>query len=126
MIQFEPKNFDFWEWGAFFAFSNKRFEEQKQEGEKYISFDGGLLAKKSNYKEMFNALNQHDKSEKKRRASEMWLDAIIKYELNNHEVYYTWDIQDAWEVLEWYWATLDRVRDIFFRERDLKAMNDEI
>ena len=36
--------------GGFFAFSNKQFEENKQDGIKYVRLYGGLISPKNNVK----------------------------------------------------------------------------
>jgi len=123
---FEKRDFDFSKYGAFFCFWDKQFEEKSEKWVKYVNLWAGLIARKDNYKEVVEKFNKHCEDEKKRRTEEQWLESIIKYELNNHEVYYTGDLTDVMEILKEYWAEEEEVRKIFLKERDIKADNNEI
>lgn len=109
-------------YNGFYAFSNKQFDEAKKEGLKYISLDGGLLLGRSIDSELkgtewadkfYEELEAVTKESARLDLEEYGLQRIIKYELDNHEADYTWDIQSAFESLEAYNVTMDQVRRVF-------------
>lgn len=119
METFEEKQFDFSEWGAFFAFGNKQLEEWRWSTDikDLIDLWNWLIAKKSNYKEMLEAFDKHNKEQSELKVSTIWLEKIIKYELNNYECNYLWYIEDnVYEVLAEYWANKELVNSIFKRQ----------
>ncbi len=101
---------------VFWAFSNEQFLEGKakiglQEGEKLLDIGmGGYMPAryKDDYikgmKDIYLAFKEAMKDEKARKAH-------IKYELDNHEAYYTRDIT----------STLEALGDDFTREEVLKV-----
>lgn len=115
---YERKDFDFSKWGAFFAFGQKQFDEQKEDGVKYVSLGAGLLARKDNAKEMLKALKQFSKDERQRELDIKGKDGIIRYELDNHEAFYTSDIDATVEAVEGYGITREEVRKVYNQERD--------
>lgn len=109
-------------YNGFFAFSNKQFDEAHKYGYRYISLDGGLLLGRPESSEFtgkqwadkfYEELEAVTKESARLDLEEYGLQRIIKYELDNHEADYTWDIQPAFEALEKYGATLDQVRLVF-------------
>jgi hypothetical protein len=114
---YKKKDFDFSKFWGFFAFSNEQFNENKsklEKWDKYVSLFGGLLWKKSNYKEMLKAFDLHNEEDKKRRIKEEWLNKIILYELNNHECFYINDIDDnVFDLLKEYGATEEQIIKIY-------------
>ncbi len=86
--------------GVFFAFSKSQIDEQKQEGVKYYSLDGGMFIPQSNYKP-FN--EEFEKSDEVyiSKAKELFTPTqIITYELGNHEYCITYDLEDTKDALE--------------------------
>ena len=89
--------------GLFWAFSNEQFQENKtplQEGEKYVSIGAGGYLPKSKV-EIFSAgmkeISKWYKSEtQKNKAVKV---ELIRYELSNHEAYYTGSIKDTLNAL---------------------------
>jgi len=90
--------------GLFFAFSNQQFEEQKKElepGDEYINAGSGAILPKSKVKEYIDGMKEINR----------WYKAAIKdggaglrrekilYELNNHEAFYVYDIEDTMMAL---------------------------
>ena len=119
METFKEKQFNFSKWGAFFAFSNKQLEEWRWSTElkDLIDLWWWFIAKKSNYKEMLEALEKHGEEQRQLRIKAIWLEKIIKYELNNYECNYLWYIEDnVYEVLAEYWASKELVDSIFKRQ----------
>lgn len=86
----------------FFAFSNKQFEENKtplKDGEKYASLFGGGFIPSSNleaYKKQTNDLNEWFFNSIKENNL---IESHILYELQNHEAFYTYDIEEAFNSL---------------------------
>jgi len=89
--------------GLFFAFSTEQFNESKtplREGEKYVSIGAGGYLPKDNvdkFIEGMSSIRKWENSEiKKQKDAKI---EHIKYELSNHECYYTHDITNALAVL---------------------------
>jgi hypothetical protein len=81
--------------GAFFAFSNKQFDEHKIEGIKYASMGSGMICPKESVKDLRNGLDSIYKSGIEADIKENGIKAIIHRELANHECQITSDISDA-------------------------------
>lgn len=112
-MKFEKKDFDFASHGVFFAFSQEQFDKSKIDWLDYVSAWMWMFLPKETAKETLEAYRQHNENEKKRRIEEVWLKNIILCELDNHECYYTGDIEDAMETLEHYGATREQVMQVF-------------
>ena len=92
----------FTECRVFWAFSQKQFEENKTslaDGEKYVSIGAGGYLPKSNVDKLIAGMKKIDKEFKKAMKDEKARIAHIKYQLNNHEAYYTRDITSTLEAL---------------------------
>ena len=117
---YKEKDFDFSQYGAFFAFSDSQLNEgiKKHGGKKddYVSLSGGLCAKKTNAKGLWKKFAEFNKLERLERVKHDGLNSIIKYELSNYESYYTGDITEALNVLKEYGATQEQVQKIFDEE----------
>lgn len=102
----------------FFAFSNKQFEEgktPKAEGEKYVHIGAGGYLPKSQVDNFINgmeALNKWERAEIKRHKQ---ADEEIRFELANHECYYTGDPSTVIELLPNY--DPQRIINVFNTER---------
>lgn len=86
--------------GMFFAFNDEQFIENKtplKEGEKYVSIGAGGYMPKGNVDTWIKSTNELNKWYSK-EVKNFKKDAI-KYELANHECYYTGDIQPAIDAL---------------------------
>lgn len=88
--------------GAFFAFSNKQFDEAKKEGIKYVSMGAGLICPKENADTLAKELDEGYKLGIAQDIAENGREAIVKRELNNHEAYYTGDTTSTIEALSEY------------------------
>jgi len=64
---YSMKEFDFKAHGAFFAFSNEQFNEQKKDGVEYTHLFSGLIAPKNTAKELLEVLTAFYDNEKKTR-----------------------------------------------------------
>lgn len=103
---------------AFFAFSDKQFDEAKKEGTKYVSLGGGLLSPKENAEKLVKAINEAHKRGIARDVAENGNTNIIKRELYNHEAFYTGDITDTKEALKDYPFNEQEIIDVFNDERN--------
>lgn len=91
-------------YGVFWAFSNQQFTENKtplKDGDKYVSIGAGGYMPKSNLDSFLSELETVN-NEKKRLIKEGrdTLKQAIRYELANHECYYTGDISDVVEMFK--------------------------
>ena len=103
----------FEETGAFFAFWQKQFDEQRKEWVIYVSLDGGLLVPKDRAKEFVDRLHGIGKTGIRLDIEENWIEWIIKRELWNHEAYYTGDIESTCHALDGYGITREQVHSVF-------------
>jgi len=98
---------------AFYAFSDKQFEEQKQDGIEYVSMFGGIVCPKDNTETLREALNNAIDEGRSADMAENGKNRIIRREINNHECGYTGDITDAVNVLSGYGITREEVQAVF-------------
>ena len=99
--------------GAFFAFSQKQFNEAKKEGIEYCSMGAGLICPVENAKRLFYRLEQINKEGIAQDIQENGKKAIIRRELFNHECFYTGDITDCVEKLEDYDYSYDDIYQVY-------------
>ena len=92
----------FKECGAFFAFSQERFNEKKVKGAKYVSLDGGLIVLKSKVEVLREGLSKIHEEGIKQDIKENGKKGIIWRELGNHEAQITNCINDTVEALSDY------------------------
>lgn len=85
--------------GAFFAFSNKQFDEAKQDGIKYVALGAGMICPKPNVNTLINRLDEINTNGIAADIAENGVKAIIHRELTNHECQITMDISDAVDKL---------------------------
>jgi hypothetical protein len=81
--------------GAFFAFSNKQFDEQKKDGIDYVAMGSGLICPKPNTAELMQGIESINKTGIEADIAENGIKAIIRRELANHEAQITMDISDT-------------------------------
>jgi hypothetical protein len=101
--------------GAFYAFGGEQFNAKKKAGVKYCEILGGLCCPIENRDNLLKAfLGLHDEGRKKRMEA-FSLEAIIQYELANHECWYTGSIpKDTIEdLIEDYGATKEMIYKVF-------------
>jgi len=118
---------------AFFAFSNKQFDKQKEEGVKYISLGAGLIAPKETYKQLIKDMNHASKDTITDDLNTNGKKKIIHRELANHEASYTYSIDQTVDALEGYGITREDVQSEFGEyiknhekweeEQEAKALN---
>ena len=81
--------------GAFWAFSQSQFNEQKKEGVKYVTMGSGLVCKSGHSQALADDLDAVRAAGIAQDIAENGLDGIIKRELYNHECFYTGDWQEC-------------------------------
>ncbi|MDH6311055.1 hypothetical protein M2451_003901 [Dysgonomonas sp. PFB1-18] len=101
--------------GIFFAFSNEQFEEGRKEGVKYANGGQGMLIPIDNVKEYVRRFSELEKDTEAEFAKHIPMDDYILYELNNHEAFYTWCTDDAYEVVKYRYpnCTPDDMKRVF-------------
>ena len=88
--------------GAFFAFSDKQVNEQKNDGVKYVSVGSGLICPKENAKTVMAGVSSTYKAGIKLRLKDYTLSQICQYELSNHEAQISYDLDLVRDVLSDY------------------------
>ena len=88
--------------GAFFAFSTTQFEDQKKPNITYVNGPAGMICPKDTLTTLLRELDEIYTSSIAQDLAENGANAIIIRELNNHEAYYTGDIESTVEALSDY------------------------
>lgn len=104
------------ECSVFFAFSNEQFAANKtplQDGEKYASIGAGGYMPKSKVNAFLNGLDEISAWEKAEIKKYKQIDECIKYELYNHECFYTHDLTDVFRILPY---DNKRILDVYNQE----------
>ena len=99
--------------GAFFAFSNKQFDEAKKENTKYISLGGGLIAPESNAESLIKELDSICTQKIEFELNNNSIKDIIWYELANHECQISCDYESVISLLKPYGITEDMIKAEF-------------
>ena len=105
-----------------FAFGNKQLSEgvaklDLQDGEKISNLGGGMFCKSSLVDDFIIEFEKICDQNTKNLIDKAGIDNIIRYELNNHESYYTGTIEDAAEALASYDITdIELIKKIFSEE----------
>jgi len=98
----KAKNEAYKQFGAFHAFSNKQFEEQRKEGVKYVHMGQNLICPKKNVQKFFEALEKAHMDGIAADKAENGQEAIIRRELSNYEVYWGGSLDDVVDALNLY------------------------
>ena len=88
--------------GTIFAFSDKQFDEQAIKGKEYSRIGQGILTQKGNEMKVIKALEKIYQEAMVQDLKENGVRGVIQRELENHEVYYTNDMDPAMEALKDY------------------------
>lgn len=99
--------------GAFFAFSTKQFDEQKKPDIVYMNGPAGMICPKDTIFALLTELETIYTDSIKQDIEENGLNAIIRRELNNHEAYYTNDIESTAQALTEYPITRADILAVF-------------
>jgi len=96
--------------GAFFAFSNKQFNDQRIEGVLYVDSGGGLICPKDKAEELDRELLDIARHGIREDLAENGKRGVIHRELGNHEYSYTHDITDTAAALSDYGITEEEIK----------------
>ena len=101
------------EFGAFFAFSDKQFNEAKKEDVEYVSLGFGFIVPEVNAKEITEKLEIVQKEAIAQDIADNGKYRIIRRELFNHECFYAGDIMDCVDKLEEYNYSYDDIYQVY-------------
>ena len=96
--------------GAFFAFSNKQFDEAKKEDIKYMSLGGGLIVPEINAETLVKELDSICNKKIKFELANNSIKDLIWYELANHECQISCDYGSVVSLLAPYGITEDMIK----------------
>lgn len=99
--------------GAFFAFSQEQYDDQKKHGVVYVNLGVGLICPRDRRDALVTTLNNIAAKGRAADIAENGREAVILRELYNYECFYVWDIQDAVEALKDYGISRDEVATVF-------------
>ena len=91
--------------GAFFAFSQSQFDEQKKEGVIYVSMGAGLICPKENADKLHEEVKRKSTKAIKAEIKKKGAKAIIRYEYFNHESQISMSTESAENALKRYIET---------------------
>ena len=77
--------------GAFFAFGQKQFDEQKKEGVKYTALHGGLICPSKNVDQLLSDLDRALENGIRQDVKENGFNAIVRREYFNYETQISMD-----------------------------------
>lgn len=116
--QVEEKNsILFKECEVFFAFSDKQFNENKtplKEDDKYVTFIGGGYLPKSNVEKLKEGMANTNSWEREQIKANNLQETEIAYELNNHECYYTGEIDEVVDLFEGIY-TVEEIKEVYYK-----------
>lgn len=113
--------------GVFWAFDKKQFDENKTpknaEDNEFISLRAGGYIWKDNLKKLQDYDERGHQKEKQDFLNKIDKDTFILYELLNHEAYYTYELDDTLDALQWYYPniTKDEVAKVFRKHAEQYA-----
>jgi hypothetical protein len=108
--------------GAFFAFSNSQFDEQKTEGVTYCQITSGLIAPKEHAKAVVDGLAEINRQGIEQDIKENGESSIIRRELANYECTYTYNLDDCIDALDDYATiTVEMIQAEFRKVLELEA-----
>ena len=88
--------------GAFFAFSQSQFYEQKKEGVIYVSMGAGLICPKENADKLHEEVKRNSKKAIKAEIKKKGAKAIIRHAYFNHECQILMSTENAENALKRY------------------------
>ncbi len=118
--------------GVFWAFSNNQFDENKTYKDapdnEYISVGAGGYIHKSDKHKFENFVKVIAPKLKADFVSKIEMNDLIKYELINHECYYTGDLSEVVEIVHSYYDIpiddiYDKVKNVYMN-KDNKNIDD--
>ena len=112
------------EMGAFYAFGEAQFNEQKKECVEYTQLQHGLICPVENANEYIKCFSELVELGIKKDLEENGKDKIIWRELANYETQITGDISDTVESVEIYGITREEVQEVYVRYFEHCCEND--
>lgn len=109
--------------GAFYAFSNQQFDDQKKEGIVYVNMGSGLIAPKEKAKEFYAELKEILNNYHKTRLEIEGKDKIIMDELFNHECQIVGCYDDIIDLMDSYGITEEDILKVW--PKFIKKCQDE-
>jgi hypothetical protein len=104
-------------YGAFFAFNDNQFKENRKEGVKYTLYQNiGLFVPKKYADKLMKTLDKITEEGIKQDIEENGIENIIKRELYNHEAFYTGRTEDTAEALKEYNITREQIQKVYAKE----------
>lgn len=103
----------FEKYGVFFAFGDTQFDAQAVKGVKYCSVCYGACCPVDNAKVFIKELEDLYTAARKQYVKDEGQDNIIRYELYNHEAFYTGDIDDTVDALRPYGFVIEAIRKVY-------------
>ncbi len=100
-------------YGVFFAFSTKQYNDKAVKGVEYVNMGAGMMAPKEHAKAVNDELHAAIDTFHAWKLETIGKDKIILYELNNHEAFYTCEIEDTVDALLGYGFTFTDVQKVF-------------
>lgn len=110
--------------GAFFAFSNKQFEEAQKEGVIYCDMGAGLICPKANAKALADGLESINKQKIAYELENNTIAELINDSLGNYETQLTGDISETVAVMADYGITEQQVKEQYSAYFQLCVEND--
>lgn len=99
----------FKKYDAFYAFSNKQFDEQKKAGVKYAGCGSGLICPVEHVDTLYDAISKAINGKIEWELANNTKKEIIWYELANHECQISGEYIDVIELLSDYGITADEI-----------------
>lgn len=122
--------------GVFWAFSNEQFEENKTyknvPDNEYLSIGSGGYIHKSNKEKLDYFFKVTEPNLRKDFISKINIEDFIKYELVNHECFYTGDYSEVINIMQSYYdlptnELFDKVQQVYKQEKSnmIDSFDDE-
>ena len=106
--------------GAFYCFGQEQFNKRKQKGVEYVSLGAGLVSPKETYEELLESMGNIIDEGRKQDLKENKRRGVVIRELDNHEAFYTGDIEQTVEALEPYNISEKYIREVYITERETR------
>lgn len=103
------------ETGTFFAFSDKKYDDQAKAGIEYVSLGAGIICPTENVKALVDGLETINAQGIAQDLAENGKDGVIERELHNHEAFYVGSIRDTLGALEGYGITREEIVRVYNR-----------
>lgn len=103
--------------GAFYAFGQSQFDEQKKPDTVYVDMGYGLVCPKDTADQLKQDINNVTAQGIQKDIEVNTIPNIIKRELYNTEAFYSGDITDTYNYLKAYNITPEQIQAVYNEER---------